>query len=190
MTDAERARHAAALRGLLYLACPDAPATAITETAAAIARRAETRPEGPAPEAATLKHRSPRGSRTPKNLNGADLTGADLTGAKLARADLTDAALIRANLTGADLIRANLIRANLTHANLTHANLMHANLTGANLTGARNMLLPPGAIWNRETRWPAELVSAVFEQSDEVSPGLYRVRGGPAPDRSDTSVLV
>lgn len=44
LTDDEREQHAAALRGLLYFACPDAPATAISETAKAIAQRAEGTP--------------------------------------------------------------------------------------------------------------------------------------------------
>ena len=75
MTDDERALHEAALRGLLYLACPDADADAITETAEAIAQRSEETPQEPVPEVVYLKHR-PR-SFTPRYLLHADLSGAD-----------------------------------------------------------------------------------------------------------------
>lgn len=255
MTDAEREQHAAALRGLLYLACPNATGPAITATAEAITERAEETPREPVPEAAQLRDPGSRSLQarsryrsaedltgrdlrawmrswvglsgadltaaklTDTNLAGMDLSGAHLTGANLTGANLTNAQLTGAYLTGANLSRAyltganlsradliyvNLSRADLTGANLSNsyltdtnltdadlsdANLTDANLSDANLTGTRllsvvGMRLPTGAIWDRETRWPAELASIVFEQSDEVRPGVYRVRGGSAPDRS------
>nr|WP_078506776.1 pentapeptide repeat-containing protein [Streptomyces sp. SID8379] len=298
VTHAEREAHAAALRGLLYLACPDALPSAIDETARAITECADQTPLAPVPEAAHLT--DPPGDRpVPLDLRWADLSGADLTRAnlhgadvhsanlnganlthanlrnaklgyaRLIRADLSNATLIRANLrhtilnganlngadlsgvkstrsgeplertsvhmrgatlrgsnlshaelraadlsgadlSGADLSGANLLRANLDGANLNGANLndtvmvlanlkgadltatdlahlalRSANLTGTRLRRARNMRLPPGATWDERTEWPAELESVVFEQSDEVSPGLYRVRSDPTLDRSD-----
>lgn len=39
MDDPETQRHAEILRGLLYLACPDAPTDALEDTASAIAQR-------------------------------------------------------------------------------------------------------------------------------------------------------
>ncbi|MGW2748101.1 pentapeptide repeat-containing protein [Streptomyces sp. NPDC001450] len=205
VTDAERSQRAAALRGLLFLACPDASRTAIIMTAEAIAQRADETPRQAVPEAQGLRKRhSPKDWDSVMDLVGADLVGADLRGAdliwasltraflieadlanaNLRSANLTDANLTDANLTDANLGGADLTNANLGGANLTDANLTDANLTGAWLIGAFSMRLPPGAIWNRETRWPAELVSDVVEQSDEVSPGVYRVRSRPAPDRS------
>ncbi|MER5756021.1 pentapeptide repeat-containing protein [Streptomyces sp. NPDC002088] len=77
-----------------------------------------------------------------------------------------------------------MVHAILSDVDLTGANLTYANLTGAYLTRTVRMLLPPGATWSSSTRWPAEVASIVAEQSDEVSPGVHRVRGGPAPDRS------
>ncbi|MET8129592.1 pentapeptide repeat-containing protein [Streptomyces sp. NPDC005065] len=134
VTDAERAEHAARLRGLLYLACPDAPATAITATAEAIAENAEEKPQGPVLQAAQLSQTRPPLDEL--NLRGADLRGAGLANADLNGADLTGADLANANLTGAHLTGAHLNGANLTGANLTGAHLTGANLTGADLTGA------------------------------------------------------
>ncbi|MFJ8636428.1 pentapeptide repeat-containing protein [Streptomyces sp. NPDC093568] len=251
VTDAERAEHAARLRGLLYLACPDAPAAAIDATAEAIVEHAEEAPQNPVLQAAQL--RQPIDVTAQLNLHGADLTGADLTRADLTRADLTRADLTRADLHGADLRGADLTGANLTGADLSGANLdgarlfrtdltganlidldltgaylsgarliradlsgtnlsgaeliwadlsgtdlsradlTNANLTNANLQGARfpsvvNMYLPAGATWDSRTRWPGDLASFVAERSDEVSPGVYRVRGGQNPDRSTVGV--
>lgn len=224
MTDAERAEHAARLRGLLYLACPDAPGEAITATAAAISKDDEDTPREAVPPAALLSE-SVRGNKpAPRYLRGADLAGADLAGANLAHADLahanlagadlshsdlTGANLIQVDLTGADLTganltagylpdtnltRAELIGANLSGANLTGADLTHADLTNADLTDANlsratlalalHMRLPVGATWSSRTSWPDNLAPFVTEQSDEVSPGVYRVRGGQARDRS------
>ncbi|MFD9286248.1 hypothetical protein ACFWD7_55640 [Streptomyces mirabilis] len=156
VTDAERAQHEAALCGLLYLACPDAPAYAITETAAAIAQRSEETPQEPVPEAARL---TPRPRPRPRPRPAADdplyLVGADLSGADLS-------SLFGVDPTG-------------------------ANLTGAILLAVWGMYrAPSGATWNRETRWPVHLASVVAEQADEVSPGVFQVRDGPAPERSDT----
>ncbi|NEA69009.1 pentapeptide repeat-containing protein [Streptomyces sp. SID12488] len=86
--------------------------------------------------------------------------------------------------TDADLTDARLTRADLTRANLSFARLTGADLGGARIMDAGGMRLPPGAIWDLETRWPAELALVVVEQSDEVGPGVYRVRSGPAPDRA------
>ncbi|MEE1812889.1 pentapeptide repeat-containing protein [Streptomyces sp. BE133] len=242
MTDYERAEHAARLRGLLYLACPDAPASAIESTAKAITQHSEETPSEPVPEAADLSQLQEQPSDADQlNLSCADLTGADLTDANLRRAyliganltganltsakltsakltnailrraDLTDAYLTGANLIGANLRDANLrgakligaelidaeligadltgailASANLAGANLTEADLTDANLTDAMLTGARGMHLPARAIWNRETMWPANLASDIAEHSDEVSPGVYQVRGGGKSPVSST----
>ncbi|MFJ5725011.1 pentapeptide repeat-containing protein [Streptomyces sp. NPDC093149] len=224
MTDYERAEHAGRLRGLLYLACPDAPALAIESTAEAIIRHSKETPSEPVPEAADLsqprEHPSGAGQLNLRHailtgaiLTGADLTGADLTDANLRRAGLSFADLTRADLTGADLSGADLSGANLsfadlTAANLTGANLSFANLTGANLrraglsfanlteadltgamlTGARGMRLPVRAIWDLETMWPANLASDVAEHSDEVSPGVYQVRGGGGKSPASSAV--
>ncbi|MER5347070.1 pentapeptide repeat-containing protein [Streptomyces mirabilis] len=223
VTDAQRAEHAARLRGLLYLACPDAPATAITATAEAIAENAE---ETPFLQAIQLRSTKPpldelnlrgadlrgaglanadlngadlRGTDLANadlrgaDLNGAHLNGADLRGADLNGARLTTAHLNGAHLTDAQLYRAILYRAilngtDLTRADLTDADLTDADLKGARLTGVVNMHLPVGATWDSRTRWPADLVSVVIEWSDEVSPGVYRVRGGQRPDRSTVRV--
>ncbi|MEU6655956.1 pentapeptide repeat-containing protein [Streptomyces sp. NPDC046900] len=208
MDGTERGQHAAALRGLLYLACPDAAPTAIAGTAAAIARRAGTVPKGPVPQAASLKNPFPAGFRNPQTLSKADLSDADLSGAilggallrgtnltcanlsgaHLSGANLTGANLTGANLTGTNLIDAHLYSsilngANLADANLTRADLSSADLTGADLTGALSMRLPPDALWDRETRWPAELAALANEFSEEVAPGVFRVRSDRVPDR-------
>ncbi|MEU5462163.1 pentapeptide repeat-containing protein [Streptomyces althioticus] len=146
MTDNERAEHAARLRGLLHLSCPDAPAGALEATAEAITRSAGRVPAEAVPEAADLGRPRQPYSADPLNLSGADLRGANLTGADLSHADayrtdlsgadLTGADLSYVNLTGADLSQANLSGANLSGANLTDANLSHATLSHANMTGA------------------------------------------------------
>ncbi|MFD5430374.1 pentapeptide repeat-containing protein [Streptomyces sp. NPDC127084] len=193
VTDAERAQHEAALRGLLYLACPDAPAAAITRTAHAIAQGSEETPHEPVPEATFLRHPRPAYGRL--RLAGADLSGADLPGEDLTSADLPGADLSDANLAGADLTSVNLSDANLAGADLSDANLRGANLRGANLVRANlsgtnlqyvlgMFQAPPGATWSRQTQWPHQLASIVAEQSDEVRPGVFQVRGEQTPDRS------
>jgi len=131
LTDDERAEHAARLRGLLYLSCPDAPAGALEYTAEAITLCAEEPPAEAVPEASLLgRPRQPYGT-DPLNLCGANLRGANLTGADLSHADMYGA-----DLSGADLTGANLSHANLTGAGLTHAILSGGDLTDANLSNA------------------------------------------------------
>ncbi|MFD3523464.1 pentapeptide repeat-containing protein [Streptomyces sp. NPDC058653] len=203
MNDPEIQRQADALRGLLYLACSDAPPTAISDTARAIAERSgdRTPPTSAVAEAArlTTTHRS--GSGPPHNLSRADLTGAKLTdtrlnhanlsSAKLSRADLSYASLLSADLTDADLDHAKLdhatlAQADLTDAGLAHANVERGNLTGANLTEARHLRLVSGILWNLDTTWPDGFLEMVYALSDEVRPGSYRLRGGT--DRSSTLI--
>ncbi|MFE7963738.1 pentapeptide repeat-containing protein [Streptomyces cellulosae] len=146
LTDDERAEHAARLRGLLYLACPDAPAGALEYTAEAITERAAEPPAEAVPEAADLGRPRRPYSEDPLNLCGADLRGASLTaadlnhadayGADLTCADLTGAELSGANLTGAGLGHAILSGADLTDANLSNATMSHANLTDTVLRDA------------------------------------------------------
>ena len=93
--------------------------------------------------------------------------------------------LTRANLITAHLDRVQLTGADLTDGDLTGTRLTGANLTGANLSFAVGMLdAPRGATWDRETQWPLHVASVVAEQSDEVHPGVFQVRGGPSPGRS------
>jgi hypothetical protein len=61
---------------------------------------------------------------------------------------------------------------------------LSANLTGAQLETAEGLRLPAGATWDSNTHWPAYLASRVVEESDEVAPGVYRVRGDQTRDRS------
>ncbi|MFD4116912.1 pentapeptide repeat-containing protein [Streptomyces niveus] len=131
--DPEIRRQADALRGLLYLACPDAPPAAISDTAQAIAERSgdRTPPTSAVAEAARLTTAPRPDSRPPHNLSGADLSGADLSGA-----DLSGANLLRANLTRADLTRAILPGAEMRGADLTGVNLSDAILTRADLSDA------------------------------------------------------
>lgn len=136
VTDAERAERLARLRGLLYLACPEADPGAIDATAAAIADRTKGSPREGVGPAARLAEAVQRPNPPRLNLSDADLTDADLTRATLSGADLTRATLRGANLTDADLTRATLSGANLTDADLTRANLTRVNLSGADLTGA------------------------------------------------------
>ncbi|WP_159048860.1 pentapeptide repeat-containing protein [Streptomyces sp. NRRL B-3648] len=146
MTDDEREQHVAALRGLLYLACPDSPAVAITATAEAIAQHTVEAPDSPVPQAAHLN-----GPRRPSVvdplkladadlahalLDHADLAYANLRGASLRAADLTGADLTRADLTGADLTGARLHRARLSYARLPRLDLSGVELSGADLSGA------------------------------------------------------
>ncbi|PKV82853.1 pentapeptide repeat-containing protein [Streptomyces sp. TLI_146] len=204
MTEREREHHAAALRGLLYLACPDASGTAISETADAIAQHTQETPHTPVPEA---WHLGPAYRITgPLNLKGADLSDADLSGAVLRRADLRDTNMRGANmhhadledalLDGADLLDADLSGAVLRHALMNRADLSGADLSGADLDSAvlvgatlhradlrgailetvMHMTLPLGATWDSHTRWPHGLATRAAEESDEVAPGVYRVR--------------
>lgn len=118
------------------------------------------------------------------DLSDANLTSADLRDAHLTSANLSGLDLTSMDLTGANLVAAKLRDARLRGAHLVDADMRGADLTGAQLQHAVGLRLPLRALWNRETRWPAELESVVFERSDEVSPGLYRVRSGSAEDRS------
>ncbi|MFC8678057.1 pentapeptide repeat-containing protein [Streptomyces griseorubiginosus] len=203
VTDAERAERVARLRGLLYLACPDADPGAIDATAAAIADRTKDSPgEGVGP-AARLAEAVQQPNPPRLNLSGADLTGADLTRATLSGADLTGADLTRATLSGADLTDADLTRANLTRANLSGADLTgadlystilrEADLTGADLTGVslrraclaaadltRAVLLDThlvNATWSEQTLWPAGVASQIRARSVPLGSGQWRVQG-------------
>lgn len=42
-----------------------------------------------------------------------------------------------------------------------------------------------GVIWTRQTSWPPGIADKVREQSDEILDGVYQVRIGNTPDRSD-----
>jgi uncharacterized protein YjbI with pentapeptide repeats len=151
------------------------------------------------------------GNLTGAHLTGAHLTGAWLAGARLTDARLTSAYLARANLAGARLAAADLTNADLTRANLTRADLTNAHLTGAwladtfladaDLTGAdltradlsdarlakarlaRATL--DAALWTERTTWPDDIADRIRQGSDEIRPGIYRVRGGTEPDRSE-----
>ncbi|MEV6090974.1 pentapeptide repeat-containing protein [Streptomyces cellulosae] len=136
LTDDERAEHAARLRGLLYLACPDAPAGALEYTAEAITLCAEEPPAEAVPEASHLGRPRQPFRTDPLNLCGVDLRGANLTGADLSHADMYGADLSGADLSGANLSHANLTGAGLTHAILSGGDLTDAVLTGAELTEA------------------------------------------------------
>ncbi|MFE6961629.1 pentapeptide repeat-containing protein [Streptomyces sp. NPDC057696] len=115
-----------------------------------------------------------------------DRRQAELSDATLDAANLTRTTLTGATLSGATLDAADLTSAGLTDADLTSVYLTGANLFGADLTDAVGLRLPPGAFWNRETRWPTNLAATVVEQSQELAPGVYRVRGEETPDRSGT----
>ncbi|MEU2539266.1 pentapeptide repeat-containing protein [Streptomyces iakyrus] len=148
--DTETQRRAQLVRGLLYLACPEASSYALHSTAGAIVGRSEQR--APLAHAVSEAERltNPRPDDDPPrilsgaelagaelagaDLRGADLTGANVAGADLAGANLSGADLTGANLSGADLTGVNLTSANLFGANLNSANVSRANLVGANLT--------------------------------------------------------
>ncbi|MGK5534341.1 hypothetical protein [Streptomyces sp. URMC 129] len=55
------------------------------------------------------------------------------------------------------------------------ADLTDANLTRANLTGS---------VWSLETEWPAALYMDIRSRSEEIEPGLFRIRGAESTDRS------
>ncbi|WP_336052228.1 pentapeptide repeat-containing protein [Streptomyces sp. CA2R101] len=176
MTDDERAEHAARLRGLLYLACPDAPAWAIASTAEAITQHEEPLREASPPVAAHLVR--PRQSGTDRlDLNGAYLTGADLSRANLRWAKLCRADLSSANLSDADLSRANLgwaelCRADLNGADLSGADLRRADLRWAELRRAdlRRADLRWADLRRADLRWAelrrADLSDAVLRRAD------------------------
>ncbi|MGW5472819.1 pentapeptide repeat-containing protein [Streptomyces chartreusis] len=133
------------LRGLLYLACPEAPDGArrealtllvdtdrqlLDDEAAALTARLNESAERSAP--VDLRRVDLRGADLRKaDLHRANLTRANLRGADLRKADLHRADLTRANLRGADLRKADLHRADLTRANLRGADLRHADLRHA-----------------------------------------------------------
>ncbi|MFJ2968662.1 pentapeptide repeat-containing protein [Streptomyces collinus] len=135
--DTETQRRANVVRGLLFLACPDAPSAALDSAAEGIVERsADQEPPTHAVLDARYLTRPRSADDPPRNLAGADLSGADLTGADLRSANLTRASLVDADLTDADLTHADLTDADLTRTNLTRANLTDADLTRANLTDA------------------------------------------------------
>lgn len=113
------------------------------------------------------------------DLSRADLRGAFMSGAYLRGADLSDADLRCTRSYGVDLTGAILPSANLAGADLSGAILL-----GADLAETSNLLLPRNATWDQDTRWPAALVTKVEDQSDEIRPGIYRVRDRPETDRS------
>ncbi|WP_225796682.1 pentapeptide repeat-containing protein [Streptomyces aculeolatus] len=221
--DPETQKQAEILRGLLYLACPDAPTAALEDTASAIAQRsaAAQPPARAVPPAERLAAPRPVPDRARDLrravLTGGDLTSADLRGADLSSADLSDThlsgtnrtrvdlicaklsganlagtRLAHVNLIGANLSRANLAGTRLTHVNLTGANLSHTdlshallaatviltdvNLSGANLVYVQELPLVPGIEWNADTQWPPDFNREIHLLSDEVRPGVFRVR--------------
>lgn len=102
------------------------------------------------------------------------LSGADLTGARLDHVVLRYARLAAVDLTGADLHGAD-----LRDTFFQNAILVGANLTGASLWGARMRR----AVWTSATQWPDEYRTAIVEASEEIEPGVFRVRGGGSADR-------
>ncbi|MFE9776348.1 pentapeptide repeat-containing protein [Streptomyces sp. NPDC005931] len=135
--DTETQRRADVVRGLLFLACPDAPSAALDSAAKGIVERsADQEPPTHAVSDARYLTQPRSADDPPRNLAGADLSGTDLTGADLRSANLTRASLVDANMTDADLSHADLTDADLTRTDLTRANLTDADLTRANLTNA------------------------------------------------------
>jgi hypothetical protein len=147
---------------------------------------------------ATLKETRLSGA----NLSRADLSGAQLSGTPRARMDLSGVDLSRTNLSAVRMSHVNLTGANLSHANLSGANLSHtdlsgadlshtdlahallagtvvlsgANLAGADLVYVRELPLVPGIEWDAGTRWPPDFGAEIRRLSDEVRPGVFRVR--------------
>jgi len=116
----------------------------------------------------------------------ADLTDAEISGADLTSANLADAVLLRANLRESDLSNADLTGADLTAADLTMVNLTGAKLAGARLGATIGLNRPPiSATWDRRTVWPEDLASVALRVSEEIAPGLFRVREDPSRDRAD-----
>ena len=107
----------------------------------------------------------------------------DLRAANLRESRLDEANLSGVDLHGADLRRAGLRWADLSGADLTHALLDGADLCGANLAAALvTEASLAGARWSTQTRWSNGQETTVREQSDEISPGVFRVRGAaPSP---------
>jgi hypothetical protein len=52
--------------------------------------------------------------------------------------------------------------------------LSHVDLSGRKLT----LDDLAGAIWSRDTKWPKDIGDRILDESDEIRPGVYRVRGG------------
>ncbi|MGX5184422.1 pentapeptide repeat-containing protein [Streptomyces avermitilis] len=140
-----------ALRGLLYLTCPDAPDDARSKALAVLADANDQLSDD---EAALLtRSLSPlatKGARV--DLRHADLRGTDLRNADLHRANLAGADLRGTDLRNADLHRANLAGADLRGTDLRDADLRHAHWVdrvraGAGLAGAAALTvgvwLPP-----------------------------------------------
>ncbi|MFJ3673383.1 pentapeptide repeat-containing protein [Streptomyces sp. NPDC090106] len=203
VTDAEHERdaHAARLRGLLYLACPDASPEGIENTAEAIADSADSLPQTAVPPAAQLYPNTSqqgtlnlsradlnRADLSGANLSGADLSGADLFGADLHGADLSGAYLRGAYLIGTDLSGANLNGAHLNRAHLNGANLSGANLSGAHLSGANlsdadlhdtdlSDAMIVGTVWSVHTAWPVGVAEEMRERSVPIGGGRWQVQG-------------
>ncbi|MGW7240624.1 pentapeptide repeat-containing protein [Streptomyces sp. NPDC054804] len=85
-------------------------------------------------------------------------------------------------MSGADLRDATLSGADLRDADLRDATLISADLSTANLSGA----ITVGARWSLDTEWPAELYEGIRNRSDEIEPGIFRIRGSEGRDREGT----
>ncbi|MFJ4524867.1 pentapeptide repeat-containing protein [Streptomyces sp. NPDC088810] len=115
------------LRGLLYLACPDAPDDARSDAVDLLSStHHQLSDELAAHLTAKLTPRAAKGA--PLDLRRADLHGADLREADLHRANLAFADLRGSDLRDADLHRANLAFADLRGSDLRDADLRHAQL--------------------------------------------------------------
>ena len=42
-----------------------------------------------------------------------------------------------------------------------------------------------GVVWTMDTTWPRNIADRIRQGSDEISQGIYRVRGGTEFDRSE-----
>ncbi|MFC0040586.1 hypothetical protein [Actinomadura rayongensis] len=58
------------------------------------------------------------------------------------------------------------------------------NASGADLTGIRltDLAALDGVMWDEHTRWPPDLRELIAGRSQEVTPGVYQVRGGTEHD--------
>ncbi|MGH3241099.1 MAG: hypothetical protein ACRDNL_12020 [Spirillospora sp.] len=62
------------------------------------------------------------------------------------------------------------------------------NLSGANVSHLRDLDLDvlAGAVWNRDTTWPANVREMVEHHSEEIGDGVFQVRWGTERDPHDS----
>jgi hypothetical protein len=86
---------------------------------------------------------------------------------------------------GTDIARNLFKMFEITRKLVRQLDTVHADVSGANLSRVdlSDFDVLVGVVWTRDTKWPDGMSKIISESSDEISPGVFRVRSGNDRDR-------